>query len=119
MDRSVGLRPTTDLDRALATFLDHPDTFVEFAEIARPHLARYSRRFGAGLPADVCAEIVNETMVGLLKVPEGAFDRRRGRAQAFLAYETRHAARRLRSQYNTPGLRTRTSRRDREEAADA
>jgi DNA-directed RNA polymerase specialized sigma24 family protein len=110
MNPSAGLRTITELDRALTTFLDHPLTSKEFEAIARPYLQRYSRRFGAGLPADVRAEIANETIVGLLQTPAGAFDPHRGSAHTFLTYVARHAARRVRARYAAPGQMTRISK---------
>jgi DNA-directed RNA polymerase specialized sigma24 family protein len=110
MGLSAALRPITELDRALSTFLDHPSTYKEFDALARPHLRRYGRRFGAGLPADVRTEIVNETIVGLLQAPAGAFDPHRGSAHTFWTYEARHAARRVRARYAAPGRMTRISK---------
>lgn len=119
MDRPAGLRAITELDRALLTFLDHPSTFKEFHLAARAHLRRCSRRFGAGLPTDVAAEIVNETMVTLLEAEPGAFDPGRGSAQAFLTFAARHAARRVRARNAAPGQKTRISKQTRDAAQRA
>src|SRR5262245_43008822 len=49
-------------------------------------------------------------MVGLLDAPPGAFKPARGSALTFLAYQVRHAARRVRARYTAPGQPTRPSK---------
>jgi DNA-directed RNA polymerase specialized sigma24 family protein len=113
MNRSVEPRQITDLDLALAAFLNQSSAFNDFDVLARQHLERYSRRFGGGLPADIREEIVDETIAGLMQSSPRAFDPARGSALTFLAYETRHAARRVRATYTAPGQKTRVKKVDR------
>ena len=78
MDLSGALRPITALDRALSTFLDFPSTFEDFdrTRASAPPALQPPVTVRA-LPRTSRAEIVNETIVGLLQAVPGAFNPQR------------------------------------------
>jgi len=113
MTCAVDTDPVASLDEVLSKFLADPSSASEFPVLAQPHLVRFSRRFGAGLPDDVRDEIVNETLIGVMNTPTATFDPARGSALTFLAYQARQAARRVRAQYAPPAEKKRVPRKAR------
>jgi hypothetical protein len=98
---------TTVPKELLIGFLNHDlAASDEFIKAVDPYLLKLARSKAPELPADLHQEIVNQTYLRLLCVPE-KFDSERGSVKAFLYCELRNAVQQVRAMYCPPGHQTR------------